>query len=93
MACLIQPLSLGPRCRNPSLRLTTKIKACKVAGQKESSGIMPHALGSVGKCEGMNSHTSKGASTLGVGVPVDFKKFRKKLQESKFNELKISLYH
>jgi len=28
-------------------------------------------LGSVGKCEGMNPHTPKGASTLGVGIPVD----------------------
>jgi len=28
-------------------------------------------LGSEGKCEGMNLHTPKGASTLGVGVPVD----------------------
>jgi hypothetical protein len=71
----------------------TKVKACKVAGQEGSSRVMLHAPGSVGKCEGMNSHTSKGVSTLGVGVPVDFKKFREKLQESKFNELKISLYH
>jgi len=31
-------------------------------------GVMPHFPRSVGKCEGMNLHTSKGASTLGVGV-------------------------
>jgi len=29
-------------------------------------------LGSVGKCEGMNLHTSKGAFTLGIKVPIDF---------------------
>jgi len=40
-------------------------------GQEGSLGVMPYALGSVGKCEGMNPHTSKGASTLGIGIPVD----------------------
>jgi len=40
-------------------------------GQDGSPGVMPHAPGNVGKCEGMNPHTSKGASTLGVGVPMD----------------------
>jgi len=29
------------------------------------------------KCEGMNPHTPKGASTLGVGVPMDSQMFRK----------------
>jgi hypothetical protein len=54
---------------------------------------MPHAFGSVGKCEGMNPHTSKGASTLGVRVPVDFQIFRERSEGSKINGLKISLYH
>jgi len=45
-------------------------------GQEASMGITPHAPGSVGKCEGMNPHTPKGASTLGVGVPMDFQIFR-----------------
>jgi len=44
------------RC-NPSLGLTTKAGACKVASQKGSLGVMPNALGSVGKCEGMNLRT------------------------------------
>jgi len=34
-------------------------------------------LGSEGKCEGMNPHTLKGASTLGVGALVDSQIFRK----------------
>jgi len=52
--------------RNPSLRLATKVRACKVAGQEGSPKVTPHALGSVRNCEGMNFHTPKGASTLGI---------------------------
>ncbi len=51
-------------CRNPSLGLATKARACKVAGQEKK-------LESEKKCEGMSFHTPKGASTLGVGVLVD----------------------
>jgi len=50
----------------------TKAKACKVAGENGSSGITPHVIGSVGKCEGMHLHIPKGASTLGIKVLVDF---------------------
>jgi len=32
----------------------TKARACKVAGQKGSPRLTPHASGSVGKCERMN---------------------------------------
>jgi len=49
-----------------------KAKACKVAGQEGSSRVTPHAHVSVRNCEGMNPHTHKGTSTLGVGVLVDF---------------------
>jgi hypothetical protein len=49
----------------------TKARACKGAGQEGSSGVMSHALGSVGKCEGLNPHTPKGAPTLGVGVSMN----------------------
>jgi hypothetical protein len=45
------------------------------------------------KCEGMNLHTPKGTSTLGVGVLVDSQMFREKLQGSKPNGLKSYLYH
>jgi hypothetical protein len=66
-------------CHNLSLGLATKAKACKIAGQEGSPGVTPHASGSVRKCEGMNPHTSKGAFTLGVGVPVDSRIFRERL--------------
>jgi hypothetical protein len=48
----------------------TKVRACKVVGQERK-------LRSERKCEGMNPHTPKGASTLGVGVPVDSQMFKK----------------
>jgi hypothetical protein len=65
-------LSVGSiKCHNPSLRLVTKATASKVAGQEGSLGVTPHALGNVRECEGMNPHTPKGVSTLGVGVLVD----------------------
>jgi hypothetical protein len=50
-------------------------------------------LKSEGKCEGMNFHTPKRAFILGVWNPVDFQIFKKRLQRSKFNELKSSLYY
>jgi hypothetical protein len=46
-------------CRNLNFGLTTKVRACKVAGQKRSPGITFHAPRSVGECEGMNPHTPK----------------------------------
>jgi hypothetical protein len=43
-------------------------------------GVTSCAPGSVGECEGMNLHTSKGAFTLGVEVPMDSQIFRERLQ-------------
>jgi hypothetical protein len=63
-------------CCNLSLGLVTKAKACKVASQK---GVTLHAPRNVAKCKGMNSHTTKGASTLGVEIIVDFQIFRERL--------------
>jgi len=51
-------------CCNPSLGLVTKVRAYNVVGQEKKPR-------SERKCEGMNLHTPKGASTLGVGVLVD----------------------
>jgi len=51
-------------CRNPNLELTTKARACKITSQKKK-------FGNERKCEGMNPHTPKGASTLGVGFLKD----------------------
>ncbi len=64
------------RCRNLNLGLATKARACKGASQKGILIITFHAPRSVGKCEGMNLHTPKGAPTLGVGVPMDFRIFK-----------------
>jgi hypothetical protein len=80
-------------CRNPNLGLTTKIRACKGASQKGSSGITFHLPRSVRKCEGMNPHTPKWALTLGVGIFMDFQTFKDWLQESKPIGLKSFLYH
>jgi hypothetical protein len=41
----------------------------------------------------MNLHTPKGASTLGVGVAMDSKNFKGRLQGPKFNGLRSFLYH
>jgi len=80
-------------CHNPSLGLATKKRVYKVAGQEGSPTVMPHAPESVEKCEGMNPHTPKGASTLGVGVSMDSQIFKKQLQGSKLNGSRSSLYH
>jgi hypothetical protein len=73
--------------------LTTKARGYKVTGYERSLAITPHAFGNVGKCEGMNPHTSKRASTLGVGVPTDSRIFKEQFQGSKLNGLNNSLYH
>jgi hypothetical protein len=70
--CFCYLPNIKSKCRNPSLGLATKARVYKVVNQEGSPGVTPHALENVGKCEGMNPHTSKGASTLGVGVLVDF---------------------
>ncbi len=62
-------------------------------GPKISLGVTSHAPGSVRKCEGINLHASKGGPTLGVVVQMDSRIFRGRLQGSKLNGLKTSLYH
>jgi hypothetical protein len=79
----VATLTLGSRPRQGLARLQAK---------RRNLGVMPHVLGNVRKCEGMNLHTPKGASTLGVGVSVDFQNFIEQLQGSKLNGLKSSLY-
>jgi len=49
--------------------------------------------GSEGKCERMNVHIPKGASTLGVGILVDSRIFKDRLQGLKPIGLKSYLYH
>ncbi len=48
-----------PMCCNLNLGLTTKVTACKGAGQEGNLGITSHAFGSGRDCEGMNPHTPK----------------------------------
>jgi len=62
-------------------------------GPRGSLRVMPHVPGSARECEGMGLHTPKGTPTLGVGVPMDSRMFRERLQGSKQNGLKKSLYH
>jgi len=80
-------------CHNLSLRFMTKARVCKVAGQEGSPGVTLHAPRSVRKCEGMNPHTPKGASTLRVWVSVDFQIFKGKFQGPKLNGLRSYLYN
>ncbi len=49
----------GKNCRNPSLGLSTKAKACKDAGQEGSPRVTFHAPKNVGQCEGMNPYIPK----------------------------------
>jgi hypothetical protein len=56
-------------CRNPNLGFATKAKACKGAGQERSPRATSYAPRSVGKCEGMNAHTSQGSSHFGSWIP------------------------
>jgi hypothetical protein len=69
----------GYWCRNLSLGIVTKARACKNAGQEGNLGVTFHAPGNAKEYEGMNPHTPKGTPTLGIGVPVDTQIFRKQL--------------
>ncbi len=80
-------------CHNPSLEFVTKARACNNVGQEGSPGITFHALESAIECEGKNPHTPKGTPILGVGVPVDSRIFKERLQGSKPNGFRSSLYH
>jgi hypothetical protein len=64
-------------CHNPNLRLTTKARACKGAGQKGSLGVTSHALGSAKECKGMKPHTPKWTPILGVEVPNGLSNFQR----------------
>jgi hypothetical protein len=80
-------------CCNLSLGLATKARACKVASQEGSPKVRPHAPKSARECEGIDLHTPKGTPTLGVGISVDSRMFKKQLQGPKPNGLKSFLYY
>ncbi len=46
-----------------------------------------------GKCEGKNPHIPKATLTLGDVVPMDSQIFKRRLQGSKLNDLRSSIYH
>jgi len=80
-------------CRNLSLGFATKAKGlqgCRPRGKPESHITCSRECE---KCEGMNLQTPKATLTLGDGVPMDSQIFRRKLQGSKLNGSKSSLYH
>jgi len=78
-------------CRNPSFGFATKATGLQGCRPRESPRVTSHTLGSVGKCEGVNSHTPKATPTLGPtlgdGVPVDSQNFRERFHGSKLNGL------
>jgi hypothetical protein len=55
--CFLHPMNM--LCHNLNLGLATKARACKVAGQERSLGVIFHAPRSAKECEGMNPHTPK----------------------------------
>jgi hypothetical protein len=73
--------------------VTTLDKGLQECGPRLSLGVAFHTPRSVKECEGINPHTPKGTPTLGVGVPMDSRIFRVRLQGSKPIDLKSSLYH
>jgi hypothetical protein len=79
-------------CRNLSLGLTTKARACEGASQEWGLRVTFHTPKNVGDCEGMNLHIPKWAPILGVGVLMDSQIFREQFQGSKPIGLKSSLY-
>ncbi len=80
-------------CHNLNFGLVTKAKACKVASQEGSPGITSHALGNA---KSVREWTLKLPSELPfweLESLMDFRIFRERLQGSKLNRFKRSLYH
>jgi hypothetical protein len=80
-------------CHNPSIKLATKAKACKGVGQEESPGVTSHTSKNAKECEGMNPHTPKWTTILGIRISVDSQISKGRLQGAKLIGLKIPLYH
>jgi len=80
---IVATLALGSRPRQGVARLPAK---------RGAPEVMLHALGSVRECEGIDLHTPKGTPTLGVKVLMDSWIFRGRLQGSKLDGLRSSLY-
>jgi hypothetical protein len=61
--------SSGGECRNPNLGLATKARGLQGCGPKKGPRSHFTCSRECKKFEGMNPHTPKGTSMLGVGVP------------------------
>ncbi len=65
-------------CCNPSLGFAIKTRALLAKVQAKSEDRKSHfILSGVEECEKMNPHTPKWTPTLGIGVPMDFRIFRR----------------
>jgi hypothetical protein len=75
----VATLALGSRPRQRGCKVAgqkegspgVKAKALQGCEPKGSRGVTSHTLGSVRKCERVNTHIPKATPTLGDGVPVD----------------------
>jgi hypothetical protein len=80
-------------CHNPNLGFTTKAKACKGAGEewvRESHFMLSGVQESVRE---WTPSTLKWTPTLVVGIPMDFRIFKRWLQGLKLIGLKNSLHY
>jgi hypothetical protein len=83
------------KCRNSSLGLVTKARACKGACQKWNLGVTFHVPGRLKVWESVKIEPlhRKWTLTLGVGILMDFQIFKKQLQGSKLIRLRSFLNH
>jgi hypothetical protein len=80
-------------CRNLSLGLMTKARACKSVRQEGGLGGTSYTPESAGERERMNLHTPKWTPTWGVRVMMDSQIFKEWLQGSKPIGWKNYFYH
>jgi hypothetical protein len=64
-------IGVKSNCHNPNFGRTIKVKGLQGCRPRENPRVTSHTPRSVGKCEGMNPHTTKATLTLGDGVLVD----------------------
>jgi hypothetical protein len=81
---IVATLALGSRPRQKGLQ------GC---GPKGNLGVTSETPGSEGECEGVSHDTPKATPTLGDGLPMDSRNFRKRFEGSNLNGSWRSLYH
>jgi hypothetical protein len=80
-------------CRNPNLELTTKVRGCKVAGQKKDSRITSHAPKSAKSVKEWTFTLPSGLPCWELDSQMDSQIFRAWLQGSKPIAFKSYFYH